>query len=151
MRHDKKLTGDLPSMNRAPQKKGFFRRIFPVLFIISAGALGFLIPALNKSESTASNRPPVQQQPEVAVPEPVYETKTFAVVKSNDLGYLNVRAEASTSSAKLGQLAIGDKVELIAVQGTWARVKLNTALQGKTEGWVAAEYIDQVTEKIQVN
>ncbi len=51
---------------------------------------------------------------------------------------INVRAEASQTSAKLGVLAGGDTADLIAVEGEWCKIKYD----GKV-AYVKAEFVEQ--------
>ena len=157
----KNLTSDLPSRNGRGKRGGRRKLLVPFVIILVAGLIGFVFPFIfGKSDDTIAkkslsygedelNTPPVEN----TEPEPIYEDKEFAVVKTNEVGYLNVREEASTNGAKLGKVDIGDKFEVLAKnsKGDWIRIKLDEPLGGKTEGWVSAEYVNLVTEQVIVS
>ena len=50
---------------------------------------------------------------------------------------INVRAEASKTSTKLGILIAGDAAELLAHEGEWCKIKYNGEI-----GYVKAEYVE---------
>jgi|SRR3989344_2517799 len=159
--NSKSLTADLPIKRHRPARN--YRRLIPYAIIILAGILGFAIPALQRTEDGASEQAPASDNySDYAVPisdalpqtqerTVQYVDKKFVVVKSNDVGYLNVRADASTSSARLGKLNIGSKVEYVKESTDWVQIKLDPAMAGKSEGWVAAKYVDIVIEKVEVS
>ena len=154
----RKLTDDLPIKGHGGRR--WAGKWLPIGIIVGAGVLGFVIPFLNQPEndfkSTSVGSTTVDDDfiPASEPKNEVVHTKTvekeFAVVKGNDLGYLNVRADASTSSAKLGQLNIGDKVEVTGRSPEWIKVKLPEVLGGKSEGWIAESYVDIVKEKVEL-
>ena len=146
-----RLTSDLPSRNGRKRGKRKIRYV-PIFLVLVAGVLGFLIPTLQKPETvidkSVSFGQDIESDNNREPEEPVYVTKEFAIVKTNEVGFLNVRADASTSATKLGTLDIADKSEVLEEQGDWVKIKLAKALSGKTEGWVALEYVDLVSEKV---
>ncbi len=52
---------------------------------------------------------------------------------------LNVRAQPSGKSADLGDLKNGDTVEILTVQGNWARI-----LWGEGNGWISLSFTDRI-------
>ncbi|WP_342525308.1 SH3 domain-containing protein [Chryseomicrobium sp. FSL W7-1435] len=52
---------------------------------------------------------------------------------------LNVRADASTSSSKLGQLAEGTSIQVNSIKGDWLEITFN----GST-GWIHKEYVQLI-------
>lgn len=50
---------------------------------------------------------------------------------------VNVRAQPSTSGARIAQLAPGQNVKVFGYSGNWARVDIG----GNHVGWVAAQYL----------
>lgn len=63
-------------------------------------------------------------------------TKPQVTVLDTPTGELNVRAENSISSALIGKLNPGDKVDLIGEEEEWFQIKLK---DGKT-GWISSKY-----------
>ncbi|MBI2674268.1 MAG: SH3 domain-containing protein [Candidatus Yanofskybacteria bacterium] len=61
----------------------------------------------------------------------------YKVVSS--VGFLNVRASATTASAVLGQLDAGDKVMSLGKSGLWHKI----TFEGK-EGWVHGDYLEKM-------
>lgn len=55
---------------------------------------------------------------------------------------LNVRADASTSSAKLGQLAEGTSIAINSVKGDWLEITYNGSA-----GWIHKDYVQLVESK----
>ncbi|OGE84673.1 MAG: hypothetical protein A3J48_03795 [Candidatus Doudnabacteria bacterium RIFCSPHIGHO2_02_FULL_46_11] len=159
----KTLTADLPSRVK-PGKKGKLRAFLPMIFILVAGVIGFLIPTLQKTDeagqaslSSANNEQasqPIQvydRQNEEPEPTVSFVDVKYVIVNSNDVGFLNVRSEASTASTKLGQLEIGDKLKVISQTTGWVQVELEEEMSGETEGWVSSEYVEVVIEKEAIN
>lgn len=64
---------------------------------------------------------------------------TRAVVRA---GILNVRAQPSTQAQQVGQLAQGAIVQVLAVEGDWAKVKVTDKNRTVT-GWVANQFLEQ--------
>src|SRR5690606_24173560 len=56
------------------------------------------------------------------LPPPV--VPTFNLVGKVTGAVLNVRAAATTDSAVINQLTLGQKVEVLSLEGNWAKVKL---------------------------
>ena len=77
--------------------------------------------------------------------EPVSDAKTAVVTLSNPLDSLNLREQASTSSAILAQMAHGTQVTLLEYGIVWSRVQYGTL-----SGYVKNEYLsvteDEVTQ-----
>ena len=166
------MTSDLPSISKA-RRWNFSGKLLIPLLIILPGIIVFSLTS-NKSDkkptSTANandqsgliieneNTTPdtTAQIPDTTTTTPDTTTSTppdtstssssYGIVKQNDVGYLNVRADASTSATLLGKLDIGDKVSILKTQGDWLQIKLDTPLSGKTIGWVAAVYVEVKTE-----
>lgn len=67
-------------------------------------------------------------------PAPVSTAKKYKVV--SDVGYLNVRSSASTSSSILGQLNAGTVIESLSKSGVWHKIKY----QNK-DAWVHGDYL----------
>ena len=153
-RDSSKLTSDLPS--RSGKKRGRPKFLLPILIIVAAGIIGFIIPTITSGPNEISRTQgegdilQIIEEDKTAAPQEVFINKTFAVVNPNEVGFLNVRAEPSTAGAKLGQLDIGDKVEILVDQTDWVKVKLDKPLSGATEGWVSAGYIERVVERVKV-
>jgi len=156
-----RLTSDLPSRGRrSPVRRSkFSRRLIPPLIIILIGLLGFIITIVNKPDDILSNSNQNfddlidrgQETPDVIeTPESQFETKTFATVQANDAGFLRVRNQGSTAGRELGRLNVGDKVEVLETKSGWLRVKLNTPLQGASEGWISAQFAATSTEQVQI-
>ena len=68
--------------------------------------------------------------------EPVADAKSAVVTLSNPLDCLNLRREASTSSAILATMAHGTQVTLLEMGSAWSRVQYGTL-----SGYVKNEYI----------
>jgi len=68
----------------------------------------------------------------------VAETKLFAVIKKTSLGYLNVRADATLGSVKIGEVKPGTEFVIVKQQGEWYQIEYE---KGKL-GWVYGSYID---------
>lgn len=163
VKNSSSLTGDLPGQNKKP--RGIFsRNLIPAIIIILVGVATFVGTTLYQSKNSDSlggnnNEDWLQQNVnnsgtstnEVVEEEPIYETKSFAIVKPNESNFLNVRKEGAPTGEKLGQLDIGDKLELLQEQAEWVQVKLNTPLSGATTGWVAKSYVEITTENVQIN
>jgi hypothetical protein len=155
MGKDRTLTSDLP-MRSGKKKSKKPRLLFPFLIVILAGVLSFLITGLfqdkddevDTSQNTNTGDQTVYTPP--VVEEPQYETVIFATVNPNEVGYLNVRAEPSTAGARLGQLDIGDKLEVLDQQEGWVKIQLEEPLGGATEGWVSADYVEITTEQREI-
>ena len=58
-------------------------------------------------------------------------------VKATD--NINVRADASTDSSKIGTLVKGDVVDLLAIEGDWCKVNYKDQI-----AYVKAEYVERV-------
>lgn len=159
-----KLTADLPSRTRRRKKRKSYK-VLPVIIILLAGIIGFLIPTLSRTETgseslssglenenTSIDQNNEKNTEEPNEPEVVYETKEFAVVEPNDVGYLNVRADATINSQRIGRLDIGDKLEVVdktSVEG-WVKVTLEEPLEDFEEAWISADYVELVTEQVPV-
>lgn len=57
----------------------------------------------------------------------------------SNVGYLNVRASATTASSVLGQLAAGDTVNSLAQDGVWHKIMF----EGQ-EAWVHGNYLEKI-------
>ncbi|MGL4774115.1 MAG: SH3 domain-containing protein [Clostridium sp.] len=58
----------------------------------------------------------------------------------NISSYLNVRQAPSSSSTAVGRLSNGTKVDILAKEGNWYRIRAN-GTTGKVQGYVSADYI----------
>ncbi|MBQ9488652.1 MAG: SH3 domain-containing protein [Lachnospiraceae bacterium] len=58
-------------------------------------------------------------------------------VKATD--NINVRADASTNSSKIGTLVKGDEVDLLAVEGDWCKINFKNQI-----AYVKSEFVEQV-------
>lgn len=67
-------------------------------------------------------------------------TGTRAVVTASPV--LNVRAQPDPKAEKIGALAEGAIVQVVAVEGDWAKVKF-TFKDRLIQGWVANQFLDQ--------
>lgn len=74
---------------------------------------------------------------------PVADAKSAVVTLSNPLDSLNLRSEASTSSAILATMAHGTQVTLLEQGSTWSRVQYGTL-----SGYVKNEYITVVDDEV---
>ncbi|MBP3522082.1 MAG: SpoIID/LytB domain-containing protein, partial [Clostridia bacterium] len=75
--------------------------------------------------------------------EPVADAKSAVVTLQNPLDCLNLRKEASTSSAILATMAHGTQVTLLERGGTWSRVQYGTL-----SGYVKNEYISVIDDAV---
>ncbi|MDY3763930.1 MAG: SH3 domain-containing protein [Candidatus Ventricola sp.] len=75
--------------------------------------------------------------------EPVADAKSAVVTLSNPLDCLNLRREASTSSAILATMAHGTQVTLLEMGSTWSRVQYGTL-----SGYVKNEYISVIDDAV---
>ena len=75
--------------------------------------------------------------------EPVTDAKSAVVTLSNPLDCLNLRREASTSSAILATMAHGTQVTLLEMGSTWSRVQYGTL-----SGYVKNEYISVIDDAV---
>ena len=75
--------------------------------------------------------------------EPVADAKSAVVTLTNPLDCLNLRKEASTSSAILATMAHGTQVTLLERGGTWSRVQYGTL-----SGYVKNEYISVIDDAV---
>ncbi|MHA6261042.1 N-acetylmuramoyl-L-alanine amidase [Sporosarcina sp. CAU 1771] len=67
----------------------------------------------------------VPVQDEIETPTPPSQT-TGDLIGKVTVSSLNVRASASTGSAILSKLSLGTKVDVLSLEGTWAKIKFNT-------------------------
>ena len=75
--------------------------------------------------------------------EPVADAKSAVVTLSNPLDCLNLRREASTSSAILATMAHGTQVTLLEMGSAWSRVQYGTL-----SGYVKNEYISVIDDAV---
>ena len=75
--------------------------------------------------------------------EPVTDAKSAVVTLSNPLDCLNLRREASTSSAILATMAHGTQVTLLEMGSAWSRVQYGTL-----SGYVKNEYISVIDDAV---
>ncbi|SLN33104.1 Bacterial SH3 domain protein [Roseovarius litorisediminis] len=97
------------------------RRLFRVLKLFAL-SVGFLMPAIRDVQAEGFSFFPAMAQ--------------VANIASGDT--LNVRAEASGSSADLGDLASGEQIEVLGLNadGRWAHI-----IWQEGNGWVATRYL----------
>ncbi len=88
-----------------------------------------ILPSLDGTQDTGS--------------EPVADAKSAVVTLSNPLDCLNLRSEASTSSAILATMAHGTQVTLLEMGSAWSRVQYGTL-----SGYVKNEYISVIDEAV---
>ncbi|MDO4356375.1 MAG: SH3 domain-containing protein, partial [Clostridia bacterium] len=102
------------------------------------GVTGYVMTKyLAKTESTPE--PEVTATPEVTPEASVPTTTQSATIKLSSAGSkLNVRAQASTSSAVLTQVKHGTAVQVLAVDGDWSQISVN----GVT-GYVMTKYLQR--------
>ena len=75
--------------------------------------------------------------------EPVTDARSAVVTLSNPLDSLNLRKEASTSSAILATMAHGTQVTLLEMGSAWSRVQYGTL-----SGYVKNEYISVLDDAV---
>ena len=73
---------------------------------------------------------------------PVTDARSAVVTLSNPLDSLNLRSQASTSSAVLATMAHGTQVTLLEMGGAWSRVQYGTL-----SGYVKNEYISVMDDQ----
>lgn len=79
------------------------------------------------------------EQPEGTPPQASRESGNTATVTTQ---YLNVRAEPTQDSTRVGTLAQGSSVQVLEERSGWARVRYQA--NGRTyEGWVDARYLQR--------
>jgi hypothetical protein len=74
---------------------------------------------------------------EAVAPEP----ETRIKVLPNDVGYLNVRAQGTVQSAKIGKVNPGDEFEYTEAKNNWYRIMLSA----EEAGWVFGQYVEEIT------
>lgn len=85
---------------------------------------------------TSVNQIPDYTRKNVSSSTPVSTAKKYKVVNSD---YLNVRASASTSSAILGKLLVGDVIESLSQSGLWHKIKYQSK-----DAWTHGDYLQLV-------
>ena len=68
---------------------------------------------------------------------PQNDNETTITVSDNELGFLRVRAEPSTSSAEIGQVSPGETYDVLGEQDGWYKIEYEP---GKF-GWVSGSYV----------
>lgn len=97
-----------------------------------------ILPSIDGAGST----PDVPDTP--AAPDaPVADAKSAVVTLNNPLDSLNLRREASTSSAILATMAHGTQVTLLEMGSAWSRVQYGTL-----SGYVKNEYISVIDDAV---
>ena len=66
-------------------------------------------------------------------------TKYTPIGKVKATDNINVRADASTDSSKIGTLVKGEEVDLLAVEGDWSKINFKNQI-----AYVKSEYVEQV-------
>jgi len=61
-------------------------------------------------------------------------------IKETSLGYLNLRAEPKTSSAKIGEALVGQEYPVLAEENGWYKIQFNQ----EVVGWVSSLYVDKL-------
>lgn len=109
--------------------------------LLFASSLLLFISCGNNNNTTQNDK---EETPPVQVEEP---KPSLPLVYSNAYdGYTNIREQASSKSAVIGQLRNGTHgAELLGIEGDWSKVKVNN-----TVGYVYNKYI-QSTPTIAVN
>ena len=108
--------------------------------------LAFYYPGLTRTRYTMTRTLlPSMDGTQTTPDEPVSDAKTAVVTLSNPLDSLNLREQASTSSAILAQMPHGTQVTLLEYGSAWSRVQYGTL-----SGYVKNEFLsvtgDEVTQ-----
>ena len=106
--------------------------------------LEFYYPGLVRTRYTMTRTilPSLDGTPD-AGSEPVADAKSAVVTLKNPLDCLNLRREASTSSAILATMAHGTQVTLLEKGSAWSRVQYGTL-----SGYVKNEYISVIDDAV---
>ena len=106
--------------------------------------LEFYYPGLVRTRYTMTRTilPSLDGTPD-AGSEPVADAKSAVVTLKNPLDCLNLRSEASTSSAILATMAHGTQVTLLEMGSAWSRVQYGTL-----SGYVKNEYISVIDDAV---
>lgn len=88
---------------------------------------------IDPSDDVAENITPPTINPGKPVTPPAVSGKLLGKVTTNSL---NVRSGASTSTAVIGKVTLGNKVEVLSLSGNWAQIKY-----GSSTGYVSKIYL----------
>jgi hypothetical protein len=128
---------------RPPSRRWLKVLVIAVLLVVAAagaylGWLEIMRPAATERPSAAPAQQSAAPKPAQTPPAAPQPTADVVTVKR---GVINVRSSASSTSAIVGKLSAGDRIEKIGESGTWLRVRFES--RGKpAEGWVRRDVLE---------
>ena len=136
------------SLNNSASGSGYLGKVDPLLYLnfdntIASSTIETLVSGVEASSGVGEPTPTPEVSPTPSptppTPSPVNEpiTQNSLTVLDNELGFLRVRSEPSTSSEELGQVNPGQVFEVVGEQDGWYKIEYTSG----QFGWISGNYV----------